>query len=62
MTESTTFRESTFVCYDLRNEEAWGRASRDREAWGREMTVIHTLDNNHIIVEFLAGGTLETSA
>jgi hypothetical protein len=44
--------------YDLRDPEAWERAGRERAAWGRIWTEIHTLDNDHVIIEFKPGGAL----
>jgi hypothetical protein len=48
--------------YDLRDPDAWERAGRERAAWGRMWTEIHTLDNDHVIIEFKPGGALEASA
>ncbi len=48
--------------YDLRDPDAWERAGRERAAWGRQWTEIHTLDNEHVIIEFKPGGALEASA
>lgn len=48
--------------YDLRDPEAWERAGRERAAWGREMSEIHRLDNDHVIIVFKPGGALEASA
>lgn len=50
------------VVYDLADPEAWERAGRERAAWGRVRTKTHTLDNDHIAIEFRAGGALEKSA
>jgi hypothetical protein len=54
--------ESTLVLYDLRDVEAWKRAGKDRRAWGRELTEVHDLDRDHVVIEFKAGGALEASA
>jgi hypothetical protein len=48
--------------YDLRDPDAWERASRERGAWGRQWTEIHRLDNNHVAIEFKPGCALEVSA
>lgn len=53
---------STLVIYDLRVPEAWERAGRDRKAWGQEYAVIHTIDNDHVVIEFRPGGALGVSA
>lgn len=53
---------STLVIYDLRVPEAWERAAREREAWGQKHAETHTLDDNHVVIEFRAGGALEASA
>ncbi len=53
---------STFVMYDLRDPEAWMRAHRERAAWGKDLTVVFVVDQDHIILEFKAGGALEASA
>jgi hypothetical protein len=44
------------VLYDLRDPEAWARAGRERAAWGHERATIHALDNDHVVIEFRAGG------
>ncbi len=54
--------ESIWVLYDLSDALQWEQAGRDRRAWGHEMTEIHTVTNDLIVVEFLPGGALETSA
>lgn len=51
--------ESTLVLYDLRDIEAWERAGRERQAWGTERTEIHTLDNDHLVIEFWPGAAQE---
>jgi hypothetical protein len=56
------YETSTRVVYDLRDPEQWKRAGQDRHAWGRSMTDIHTLDTDHIVIEFRAGEALEASA
>jgi len=58
---STAFSEAAFVVYDLRDRETWERARRERAAWGRERTMIHALDNDHVLLEFRASGALEVS-
>lgn len=50
------------VVYDLVDPKAWERAARERIAWGRERTKIHTLDSDHIAIEFRSGGALEKLA
>lgn len=50
------------VVYDLRDVRQWEQAGRDRRAWGREMTQIHALDDDHVVIEFMAGGALGASA
>jgi hypothetical protein len=47
------------VIYDMRGPEARARVGRERAAWGRERATIHTLDNDHVVIEFRAGGALE---
>lgn len=54
--------DSALVLYDLRDPEAWARARRERAAWGKSRTPIHTLDNDHIILEFRPGGAQEAKA
>ena len=48
--------------YDLPDPEAWGLAGRERAAWGRQLTEIHTLNNDHIIIEFKLGDALEAAS
>jgi hypothetical protein len=48
--------------YDLRDPEAWKQAGRERAAWGRELAVIHRLDNDRIVIEFKPGGALEVAS
>lgn len=50
--------ESIWVLYDLRDPVAWKNAGHDRRAWGRDLSEIYDLDNDHIIIEFKAGGAL----
>jgi hypothetical protein len=45
--------------YDLRDPEVWERAGRELDAWGRSRSVIHTLDLDHVAIEFRPGGALE---
>ncbi len=59
---ATRFRESAFVLYDLRDPAAWKRAHEERGAWGRERSKIPTLDNDHVVIEFAAGGVQEPTA
>ena len=40
------------VVYDLRTPDGWGKAQRHGRLWGRLYTDIHTLDADHIAVEF----------
>ena len=51
---------SAFVIYDLRDTKAWKRAHRERAVWGRSRTPIHTLDRDHVVLEFRPGGALDT--
>ncbi len=51
--------EAIVVLYDLRDPDAWERAGRERRAWGRERTVVHALDNDHVVIEFMPGGARE---
>jgi hypothetical protein len=60
--ESTTPREGVLVAVDLRDAEAWTRAGRELRAWGREHSIVHVFDNDHIAIEFQPGGALEASA
>lgn len=60
--ETTGHRESVLVLYDLRDAAAWQQAGRDRETWGRECSVIHGLDNDHVVIEFRPGGALGAAA
>jgi hypothetical protein len=53
---------AVLIIYALRDPEAWERARRDRAFWGRERTEIHTLDSDHVVIEFKSSGALETSA
>ncbi len=50
------------VVYRLDDPQAWDRARRDRAAWGRNRCIIHTLDLDHIVLEFLPGGALDARA
>ena len=50
------------VLYRLDDPEAWDRARRERAAWGRDYTRIHTLGDDHVVVELLPGGALEAAA
>ena len=50
------------VVYDLRDASQWTDADEVRRAWGRERPVAHTLDNDHILIEYEAGGAREISA
>lgn len=50
---------SVLVVYDLSDPLQWTAAGEERRAWGRERTIIHTLDNDHILIEYMAGGALE---
>jgi hypothetical protein len=50
------------VVYDLEDPDSWEQAHEDRAAWGKELTEIHTLDNNHVAIVFKPGGALEASA
>ena len=54
--------EAIAVVYDLRDPAQWTAAGEERRAWGRERTEIHVLTNDHIIIEYKAGGALEASA
>ena len=60
--ETTGFRESTLVLYDLRDPEQWQQAGRDRTSWGRAYSAMHGLDNDHIIIEFRPGDGLQATA
>ena len=56
---------AALVIYDLRDPKAFERARRERQAWvhlGRGRTEIHTLDNDHIVIEFRAGGAVDLEA
>ncbi len=53
--------EAIAVLYDLRDPAQWAAAGEQRRAWGRERTEIHTLDVDHVVVEFQAGGARELS-
>ncbi len=55
-------KRTIWVLYDLRDAQQWKQAGRDRRTWGHEMTKIHTVTNDVIVIEFLAGGALEASA
>lgn len=54
--------EGMLVVYDLREPPQWIGARHDREAWGRERSEIHPLDNDHVLIEFKPGESLEASA
>ncbi len=47
---------TVWVVYDLRDPDQWERAREDREAWGRGFSEVHTLDTDHILIEFGPGG------
>ncbi len=57
-----SFTGSTLAIYDLRDEVAWARARRERAAWGKQNTKVHTIDNDHVVIEFLPGGAMEARA
>lgn len=48
--------------YDLRDPKAWEQAREDREAWGRELSVVHTLDRDHVLIVFHPRGALEAAS
>ena len=50
---------SVLVVYDLADPDQWGAAGEAREAWGREHSVVHTLTNDVIVIEFRPGWTIE---
>ena len=50
---------SVLVIYDLRDAAQWTAAAEERRGWGRERTTIYTLDNDHVIIAFRAGGASE---
>ena len=50
---------SLWVIYDLRDAAQWTAAGEECRAWGRERTEIHSLDNDHVVVEYKPGGALE---
>jgi hypothetical protein len=58
----TAPRTGIVVVYDLGEPGSWEQACEDRAAWGKELTEIHTLNNNHVAIEFKPGGELEASA
>ena len=58
----TTARRGVLVIYDLREAKAWKRAHEERGTWGRGRSKVHTLDNDHVIIEFEAGRKTEASA
>ena len=51
--------EAIVVFYDLTDPDAWERAGRERRAWGRERTVVHAVDNDHVVIKFMPGGATE---
>lgn len=51
--------ESTLALYDLSDPGAWERAGRELEAWGKSRSAVHTLDPDHIVIEYLAGGAVD---
>lgn len=61
-TNTTGYRENVLVLYDLRDPGQWKQAGHDRETWGRECSVIHSLDHDHVVIEFRPGGALEATA
>lgn len=58
-TTASGFEDAVFFLYDLRYDAAWRRARRERRAWGAERTEIHTLDNDHLVIEFWPGAAQE---
>ena len=46
------------MVYDLRDAAQWTAAGEARRAWGRDLAVIHDLDQDHVLIEFRAGGLL----
>jgi hypothetical protein len=60
--ESPAPRTGIMVIYEFADPASWEQAREDRAAWGKELTEIHTLDNNHVAIEFKLGGALEASA
>ena len=54
--ETTAFREGAYVLYDLRDDEAWKRAHRERRAWGENRTDEHVVSPDHVVLAFKPGG------
>ena len=40
------------ILYDLRDEDAWMQAHRDRKLWGKIYTDFYALDSDHIVLIF----------
>ena len=55
-------RTGVVVVYDLREPGSWEQARDDRETWGNELSEIHRLDNDRVVIVFKPGGALEASA
>jgi hypothetical protein len=47
---------SVLIVYDLRDPAQWEQARADRAAWGRAFSVVHTLDPDHVLIDFRPGG------
>ncbi len=62
LSESRPEHTGIMIVFDLEDPDSWEQAREDRAAWGKELTEIHTLDNNHVAIVFMPGGTLEASA
>jgi hypothetical protein len=38
------------------------RAHRERAAWGKDFTAVYVVDQDHVILEFKAGGAADLEA
>jgi hypothetical protein len=48
--------------YDLTDPDAWEQAQEDRGAWGKELSDVHTLDRDHVLIVFRSGDVLEAAS
>jgi hypothetical protein len=51
--------ESTLIIYDLSDPAQWSLAGQCVRCWGRERAMIHGLDAERVVVEFLPGGAAD---
>lgn len=48
--------DSVLIAYDLRDVRQFAKAREHRRQWGKLLTVVHELDNDHILIHFFHPG------